>query len=353
MAGFSSHELMPAPDGTWDVWKDLAEYKASWRCYTDQPLDGPQKAIAYAQTHLGQVGSTYAVGNDSRPGCWLRTWEAHRDAKSLEYWILTATYKDEAAGDESSKDAGGNPTDNPMDFRPEVEVQTVQYTRPCESAEYIEGFLATGRSHAMVNDQKRRPICNSALSIFDPPPERDDSRWSIRIKRNMVGIDCDSVPTNCVNSAAVVFNYRGVKKTVPKYCGKLRDFQASPRTHSKYGDYVEVTMMFDVYDTADGSWRFKILDRGFSARAMLLDPDGHGGTIYDNSAAFVEEAAPQRRLNDADGLPLSEPVLLNGDGQPLHTFKDPAAPKESIYAIWKDYDEKDWNTWPILADVID
>lgn len=349
--GFKSHELIPAPEGEYDVWKYEASYTVRWRCMTDEPADGPQKAIMYAEQHLGRIGDIYQVGNDVRPTAWLRTWSAQREAMSLEFWILTATYRDEAIDEQQLTDAG-SPTDNPLDFRPEVDVQTVQYSRPVESAKYISGFDPAKRSHAMVNDGKRRPVCNSALSAFDPPAEGDDARWTIRVKRNVRSIDCDTVKNNSVNSVAVVFQYRGIKKTVPAFCGKLRDFQASPRHHHQFGDYVEVTLFFDVWDVGDGTWRLKILDQGLSARAMIGDPDGHGGVIAADARAFVGEVAPQRRLIDSEGQPISEPVLLDGDGQPLNRWSDPAAAKDPIYSLWQNYDEHNWKTWPILNGVI-
>lgn len=350
---FSSHVIIPAPSATYDVWKYVGEYRVRYRAYTNSPLDGPQLAIQYAEGHIARIGDYYAEGNDSRPTAWLRTWDAERESNSLEYWILTAVYRDEEVNEDDNRlDDSGQPTDNPMDIRPEVECQTVQYTRPVEGAVYLSGFDPAKRSHAMVNDGKFRPICNSALASFDPPPEADDSRWTIRVKRNVKTINCDEVKTNCVNTAAVTFQYRGIKKTVPAWCGKLRDFQAAPRHHHQYGDYVEVTLFFDVKDVGDGTWRIKVLDQGLSARAMEGDPDGHGGLIYEDSRAFVEEICPQRRLVDPDGQPISEPVLLDGDGQPLNRWNDPANPKDPVYSEWRYYTEDDWNAWGILDGVI-
>jgi hypothetical protein len=346
---FTSHEIIPAPEGSYDVWKFIGEYRVSYRCVTTDPNDGPQVAIQYAETAIARIGDTYSCGNDSRPTAWLRNWEARREANSIEHWILTAVYRDEESKeDDSNLDTAGNPTDNPLDMRPEVEVQTVQYTKPVEAAKYVSGWDPAKRAHGMVSDGKLRPICNSALSVFDPPPEADDARWTIRVKRNLQAIDCDQVKTNSINSAAIVFSYRGIKKTVPQYCGKLRDFAAAPRHHPQYGDYVEVTLFFDVKDAEDGTWRMKILDMGLSARAMEGDPDGHGGTIYDDSRMMIEEMVPQRRLADADGTPISEPVLLDGDGQPLNRWSDPANPKDPVYSEWTYFSEDDWTTWPIL-----
>jgi hypothetical protein len=188
------------------------------------------------------------------------------------------------------------------------------------------------------------------LAVYNPPPEIDHHRWTIRVKRNVASVNCDQVLNNTVNSAAITFQYRGVKKTVAQYCGKTRDFRASPRRHHQYGDYVEVEIWIDVIDDGGRTWRPEYLDAGFAARAMSGDPDGHGGVIYEDSRAFVEEMAPQRRLTDSDQLPLSEPVPLNGDGQPLLTFKDKTGEIAVKYGQWQVYlSESDYKTWGIFA----
>lgn len=351
---FTSHEIVPAPSGSYDVIKNLAEYRVDYRLTTNSASDGPQKAIAYAEAKIAAVGASYAVGNDVRPGCWLRNWEARREANSLYVWIATAIYRDEDPEDSEDSNSGydmnGNPTDNPLDFRPVIDVQDTQYMRPVWGAVYKSGF--SGVAHNKLNDGKRRPIVNSALTVYDPPPEADHARWTVTIERNLSAIRCDTVPLNCINSVGLTLKYRGIEKEIPQHCGKLRGFRATPMRHDKFGDYVRVTLSIEVYNDADETWLFKILDQGLSARAMLGDPDGHGGAVYENSMAFVEEMAPQRRLVDLDGLPLSSPVLLNGDGQPLEQYKDPNNPKDPVYSTWEYYTEQDWRLWPILQGLL-
>lgn len=344
---FTSHELCgDAPQASYDVWKYIGEYKVRYRLFTDDEEDGAQVAIAYVESAIAGIGDTYAYGNDARGTAYLRTIEAVRDPGSTLIWFATLTYRDEEI-DEEQIDESGNPTDNPTDMRPELEVQTVQYSRPVEKALYLGGF--TGIAHTKLTGDELKPVVNSALAVYNPPPEIDHHRWTLRVKRNVVSINCDTVKNNVVNNAAITFQYRGVKKTIPQYCGKTRDFRASPRHHHAYGDYVEIELWIDVIDDGDRTWRPKYLDAGFAARAMLGDPDGHGGAIYEDSRAFIEELAPQRRLTDSEQIPLSEPVPLNGDGQPLLTFRDDTGELTVKYGEWKVYlTESDYKTWGIF-----
>ena len=85
---------------------------------------------------------------------------------------------------------------------------------------------------------------------------------------------------------------------------------------------------------------------------MIGDPDGHGGAIYNDSRAFVTDLAPQRRLTDSEGMPCSEPQLLNGDGQPLLDFTKTTGAVTPVYSEWQYYTEEDFGAWAILTDLI-
>lgn len=359
---FTAHELSGAKPPTGSQSDGEYGFRVVWRLSASSAEDGPNAALSYVEANIARRKESYTlaafdgsssenggISGDSNTRAILKNVEVEKLVGSANPWLwfATLTYEEPEGGGEGEKPDGGS-TGDPTEFAAEIDIQTVQYRKPCDKAIYKSGF--SGIAHAKVNDTTRRPIVNSALAVFDPPPEVDDHRWVIRIKKNLAALDCDTVKCNVVNSAEVVISYRGISKTIPALCGKTRDISAHPIKHPVIGWYVEVQLYIDVDE--DNDWRLEVQDRGFSARAMIGDPDGHGGAIYNDSRAFVEDLAPQRRLCDAEGLPCSEPQLLDGDGQPLLDFKKTTGVMTPKYGVWQYYTEDDFGSWPILADMI-
>jgi hypothetical protein len=264
--------------------------------------------------------------------------------------VLTYTEPEDSAG--TGQDPSGNNTQTPTEIAAEIDIQTVQYTKPCEKAKYLMGF--SGAADRLVDDGKDRPIVNSALAFLDPPPEIDSHRFVIRIKKNLASIDFDTVKCNAVNTYDVIVNYRGVKKTIYAYCGKTRDISATPVRDPVIGWYVQVQMFIDV---DDNNYWLEILDRGFSTRALVGDPDAKGNIIAAaGTRALVDGMAPQLRIVDPlTGAPCSEPQLLDGDGQCLQDWTEDTNPADAVYSTWQasEYTYTNFNDWPILADLID
>jgi len=358
---FTSHELASA--GLSGKSEDGAySFAVVWRLFGTLGTDGPDAALDYVHANIAQRKDKYCLeaipfsSSSSSPGAdvdqnsraELKTVDVARVAGSADpwVWLATLTYEEPEGGGEGEKEDGSS-TGDPTEFAAEIDIQTVQYQKPCTKAKYKSGFSGTAK--VKVNDGQLRPIVNSALCVYDPAPEVDDHRWVIRIKKNVAALDCDTVKCNVVNSKEIVIQYHGVSKTIAALCGKTRDITATPVKHPVIGWYVQVQLYIDV---DDNTWRIQMQDRGFSARAMLGDPDGKGGLIYEDSRAFVEDIAPQRRLTDAEGVPCSEPQLLNGDGQPLLDFTKKTGTLTPVYPVWQYYAEEDFGSWPILADMV-
>lgn len=358
---FTSHELAAtSPTGKYD---GQYGFTVTWRLFASSGDDGPDAALDYVSLHIAQWRDKYYLGaqtissssspagsGDSNDRAELSSVTVNRVPGSADPWVWLAelTYSEPDVNSADGEDTGGNNTTDPTDIAAEIEIQTVQTTVPVEKATYVSGF--SGVAHTKLNDNKQRPIVNSALCVLDPPAEADGHKFVIRIVKNVMTLDADTIKCNVVNSAAVTVSYRGISKTINALCGKTRDISAVPIKHPVIGWYVKVQLFIDV---DDNTWRIQPLDRGFSARAFAGDPDGKGGYIATaGTRALAGEIAPQRRLIDKDGAACSEPQLLDGDGQPLHRFDEPAAAKDPVYSVWKYYTETDFNTWPILADVI-
>lgn len=357
---FTSHELAAAgPSGQQE--DGQYSFTVVWRLFASLGTDGPDAALDYVEANIAQRKDTYALeatptssspsgSVDSNSRAELKTVKVDREKGSADpwVWLATLTYEEPEGGGDGEKPDGSN-TGDPTEFAAEVEISTVQLQKFATKALYKSGF--SGIAKTKVNDSTKRPIVNSALCVYDPPPEVDDHRFVIRIKKNVATLDCDTIRCNVVNSSAVSISYRGISKTIHALGGKTRDITATPVKHPVIGWYVQVQVYIDVLPS-DETWRIKVQDRGFSARAMIGDPDGHGGAIYNDSRAFVTDLAPQRRLTDSEGMPCSEPQLLNGDGQPLLDFTKTTGAVTPVYSEWQYYTEEDFGAWAILTDLI-
>ena len=359
---FTSHEIAGGAAPSGKETEGRRSFVVTWRLFCGSGDDGPEAALEYVEAEIARWKDAYQMaavpsssssspgaGVDQNANAILKSVEVDREKGSANPWVWLAklTYEEPAAAGSGEKPDGGSSKD-PLEFAAEVEIQTVQLQRFAEKAKYLSGYHSFADT-TLSSGNKQRPICNSAFAVFDPPPEVDDHRWVIRIKKNLATLDCDTVRCNVVNSKQIRISYRGLSKTIPQYCGKIRDVSAVPVKHPVIGWYVQVQFYIDV-DEKHG-YRLSVQDRGFGARAHQNDPDGHGGVIQDDDRGLVPEMPPIRRFVDADGNPVSEPQLLDGDGQALISFI--GATLDPIYGIWGYYTEEDFGSWPILADLLD
>jgi len=346
---FTSHEKhWNGVTGGYSEYKP--EYTAVWRLFTDNPLDQAQKAIAYVEAEIAALGDSYEYANDSYASAFLKRIDVNRELGTTDVWIASLHY---GVPDDNAQnlDENGNPTDNPLDWRPELHLSTVQYSRPMDRAYYLGGYK--GRSHDAMPKDKLTPVVNSAFVPFDPPAEADHSRRVLQVTRNLGWLNADVIRNNLINKSNVTFSYRNLSQSAGKYKAKTRDLSvAMQRTNGV--DHLQVSVYVDIYEDRDEDWTFRIPDRGFDARAWQGDPDGKGGT-YDPNEERPGGNPYTRRLVDLDGTPFSIPPLFDGDGQPVIPFTsaggDTFIPDAAV-GQWGYYEVQEFRELPIFAGLI-
>jgi hypothetical protein len=342
-------------------WKpNLRTYRVTYKVTTNDVQDGP----AVVMLGLGAVGatsafyalmltlraSTYAYGNDADPFAFLIDLGAPRRAggdKLKQAWLLDAIYE-------------FNSENQPQYQSVRVEPYYVPTQEPIGKAKYKGAFyrLANTWQVAAVGDNgtyeidKEYMIGNSAKVPILPSPERDASipayrvKWTKRTQYNTEQFinRVNSQPFTLQGDSRLFLSpASGVaikpmfSKTFEPGTLRLRDVQQPIRTiHGE--DWYDVTLEF----IEDESIAYE-LDRGFSARADAGDPDGKGGTF--SGGDFPEGATAQRELTDENGSPVSEPVLLNGQGQPIRLLGSLGP----VYLGWERYEKADFNQLNIGA----
>ena len=336
--------LRDAVTAEWQINRRV--YRVPIRVETSSELDGPATVLAGVNRIM--LSSFYQYGNDNDTGALLVGLSTPRRAgngKLKTTWIVEALYEFDV---ENRPGLQG------------VKVEPFYLTEPepIIRAKYRGAFTQTGetfvRKNFPNNDETYQenlvyPIGNSSYVPIIPAPERDASKPSYRVRWFQVSFYDYGPFLNTMNQTEFTLNGENERylqpgivqaafpftKTFPAETLRLRDVQQVIRTF--YGaDWYETTLEFVEDD------RFlNELDRGVSGRAKPGDPDGRGGTY--SQGDFPDGAPQTRELLDADGQPLSDPVLLDGRGRPLDTL----SPGFVVYLRWEKYPVSEFNNLPI------
>lgn len=183
------------------------------------------------------------------------------------------------------------------------------------------------------------PLTNSAWTPFDPPPEIEYSRLKIVITRLH-----NEYPTSLlrfidtVNLKPVRIDINDFKGTLPPFTAKLQGISGSKEYNS--GDpYWRINYEIE-YDPLF-TWRLNLLDQGFRKATDLYgegyDDNGNPINPEDENAQWLEVA------KDMSGVPMTDPIKLDGYGQPADMDG------YSIYLTYAVYPEVSWK--PLKFDV--
>lgn len=329
------------------------EMTAVYRVMTTDPLDGPH-TVSYAPG-LPAIGSFYQCGNDVNPLLTCVEITPNRVPGNRQAWNVVCRYESPDAGD-GGRDKKGKKEDDPRKWHDEIDIQYSSTTRPVEMA------LPLGKVRARVLknlhkdknlpwelfDIKGRkfgssgPCVNSANDVYSPPPERDSSRFTLRITkyRPEFPTDVARLYRDTVNNDRFTINKPelGFVFTVQPFEAKMQNIGGKLK-FEKDIPYWEIVYEM-VIDTEFG-WHRYLLDEGFYQNLNPGDPDGRGGTI---SNSDVLDGNPAKRpFLDADGHHLEDPQKLDGNGKLLPT--DPqdgdTDPVFIVYGIYQPQRFKD------------
>lgn len=333
-------------------------YTAVYRVTTNSANDQSQTIINWVRDNIAELGAPYAYAGDTDETlAILRTIAADRELGSTNIWEVVLSYdssgKDEEKPEEG-EDEEGNPTEDPTEFRPQISVATVHRTKPVEKAKYLGGF--TGWAHQAIMLGNRVIPCNSAMTPYNPGLEKEFSQLQISIQRNLDNFDGDEAQrvVDTVNATSFRINRWGFSVFVEKYHGKITSWKADLRL--QWGQEVWDSVMTILVDR-DG-WVDEIVDRGIAASANDGDPDGRGGYISpgdaENDKWHLTGVPRIRRLQDPDGMPITEPVLFDGKGQPLdlNTLGPGTLAAQTVYSKWLKYDEREFKALRFLNGIV-
>ena len=335
-------------------------FNVVYQVEVDDRNDGPLTIINAddGTNRIPMPNESYNVGNEVDAFAFVKS--VSPAPVSEKVWNVTVTYgpleppesPDGPNGQEpDGLDPEDKPTDDPTDEYVKIKISSMLASRAAtwggylgkrtfevenEQGEFeakpikgskpkVGSHIAAGIHFCELMDGV--PITNSVFTPFDPPYEVDYSRLRLTISMNLAV----AVPKewlyyiNTVNSEPIDIiedHTKSVIVHIPAYMGRCMGFSYDRRI--KNGNLFWAVDIEILIDPLFG-WRPEFLDKGYCEDSNLLTSTG---------------ATQKNNIKDADGVPLAEPVLLDGHGQQLdlETF-------DAVYLAYAVYPELDWNRW--------
>ncbi len=343
------------------------EYTASYNVETDSYNDQVKTIIDYFATNttfnglaIPYLNKPYQFGNDLDVMALCDSVTPSRVSGSQYNWTVDFHYKTaDQEEDETQEDESGNASNNPMDWNWTVDISYADYSRPVTHATYRGGH--TGDNFLDVfntgdgADQAIIPPMNSAGTVFDPALERSALRQVFRFGKYRHEYP-DGMADNwrAVNSKAFgikvkdpnVVNKNGRPRTDKTLISwNFEPFQCQVVSANasvvRQNNMTVWKISSEIHADYEFGYRVKIADRGIVALGNAGAPDGIGGSLSSGNPAST--GIPEdRTMRDVLGNTLAEPVLLDGNGQPL------AKGLPAVYLEWSIYPEidfGDFNEW--------
>lgn len=300
-------------------------YSANWNVICSDPTDGPALIRKYFRndSSLPFNGRSYRFADDFDTTAFCKSLVVSRESRGAGFYRVQAKFEPLDAGNdgqnEQQQDENGNLTDDPISWAEEIQVSYTQITVPVEKAIYIGGFK--GKIAAKVKEGAEVCPMNSAGVPFDPPLEKEENIKVIRFSRNVRAYNGDLHDEfqDAINSENITVRknaYRFVN-TWRKHTALIKNIDAVHQFANGLSFWKEAIEVWVKRST----WIREVVDRGLARRQWEGDLNDAGKTI---SASDNPEGFPfVSRLKDAAGYPITEPILLDGDGQPLLEGRPP------------------------------
>lgn len=313
-------------------------YRSRYRVKTNSALDSPDVVLAYfrGNASLPWMGRIFRYGNGGSTGAICRSVTATYIENSEGWYEVDCGFEpleggEDEGGDQSEvgQDEEGKATEDPLKWRDEIDVGYTQISIPAESG-IFRRFVGGAGDNLVLKPGTKRAVTNSAGVPFDPLPEYEVDIKIIRITRHV-----RDYPRMMFNNFQGATNSDGVTIQKPKYrfIENLRRYAARLKFNASFAIINRVKVWqqtTEIYVLPPPlTWRRELVDRGLDRRAMHGDPDGEGGVISTDS--IDPGGAYHRKMVDAEGFPIVEPVLLDGKGQPLDPGKPPVFLEFSFY----------------------
>lgn len=317
------------------------EYSATLWVESDDCLDTGHAVLEYLVTNGFKYGAIWEFGNDSNNKSRLYQIETPQLVEGSNFvWTVGLKYKEfKLLVPYSTEEV------DPEDFTPEITVRTVGRNEAIEEGKYRGGL----KTPWAVDET--RLITNSSNVPFSPAVEATRYNRSVTVVRRTAAVTVSesAFPTFWINDVDFTFKNDFIEVPVKKYELLFTGWTFDQEQYEGY-DLVRVEFSGEI---KKGGWRESLLDLGFQSEdsikklpdgSQVLRQDGKGGDL--DSSLDPDGIFGKRHIRDRDGLPVGDPVLLDGNGDPL-----PPGSTDRFYGIWSLYDEIDPTTLGFFSSI--
>lgn len=314
------------------------KYQVPITVHVDSPDDCGGVVTEYLYNNGYPRTSPYQEPNFTDILSLVKNITATRRASSALIWDAVVHYEALTPIEEGeAEDPADGGTDDPLQFRYEIDVQTSPYQVPVWNAWNIDAFPrsdepATGCEYVRPANTLG-PLVNSAGTVLDPPLMRDEYETVYRFTGNWAGHD-DAFITPKVgklNDIALIWSDRLTSYYAMSQLNEFpRHTLKCTAANAKYMrtngvDYWQYTYEFRVryrndslvpYDPSEvpDGWYESVLDQGVQRWIGPGCPDGKGGTY--SAGDFESGMGRATPIISADKKRTPEKRLLDGHGQP-------------------------------------
>lgn len=340
------------------------EYEALYVVRCDNLGDGPQIVLDYADANLPNPydKTAYAFQNDidTLALCSEVEYRGRVKESGFLHEVACRFTTDESTSGSSGIDTEGNPTSNPLEFRPDIVTSYQMVRRPVYLCKYRGGY--TGAMAELIAPGEDMVPMSSAYGVFDPPLERDVFLQKITITQNVQFFDNTDAnkfigTVNNADGSLVSLSDIGYGNLIwlleiAKGTCRIQDYRPQLARETVKIDGVDVKIDYlkvavDLLIDPEG-WLVETPDIDWHRRANPGDPDGRGGTL--SIVDRVDGMAFDEPLRGPSGDLAVRKVLLDGDGQPL----DVQTAENAVMLKWELYKERGlFAVAPIVRDLFE
>jgi hypothetical protein len=328
-------------------------YTIVYQVETDDPQTPPQVVRDYFKrdTNLPYIGRVWRFNGKNDPGAVCSEMSLDYIEKSAGRFRFEFTFTPIEGKEPPEEKPGedGEDTDDPLEWRKEISITNSQSSFPVEKAIFL-GFNPANIVNPFLRPGMEVPVVNSAIVPFDPPPEKDMSFAILRIAWRQKDWDEGKAQgwRDLINDEHFTINWPAYNFLFdcPKHRGRIKQFGGT----SQYENNVQhwrVELEIWVHPI---SWIEELGDKGTVRRAAFGDPDGNGSVISSDSNIRHPGIPSHKEILDVDGNPIMQPVLLDGNGQPMKLNHADGGNKQlvPVYLRYQYYYDANFNKIPGL-----